>query len=100
MIDDFGPAAAHGAVQGPIRVQCEQVSEAPVPSEFGFSAADEFAGIFDDLAVRRDPLGGVNAEAMNSGLTDFEPKAGVTIVDSWELDQLGRHVAELLSIVT
>ena len=81
MVDDLGAAAAQGAVEGPVIVQGEQVSDLPVAAALGFAAADSLAGVLDDLAPRGYALAGVTPGG-ESAICGCAGGKGVAFVDA------------------
>lgn len=65
MVDEFGPAAADGAVDGPVLVQREQVVELGLGAALRFPPVDSLAGVLDYFVARRDARGGINPPAVN-----------------------------------
>ena len=70
VIDDFGAAAADGAIERPIIVQREKVRYRSFAAPLGFLAIDLLAGVFDDLSSCRYGFYGVYAAAVNAGQRD------------------------------
>ncbi len=95
VVDVLSAAAADGAVARPVVIEREKVrSCAPAPSlrRTGLFAADAFAGVLDDLAARRDALGGIDPPTVNLRGLDLEPEIRVVLINGWSgigLSRLG-----------
>jgi hypothetical protein len=99
VVDDFGAAAAECAVQRPIVVKGEEVSDWSIAAPLGLAPADALARLLDDFAAGGDGLLGVDAALMDSGFADGELKLGVPWVDRRLFDENGSHDSVVSQIV-
>src|SRR5579875_3645454 len=82
MVDVLGAGAADGAVEGPIGIEREQISEfAQVGAALGFAAADALAGVFDYLFAGGDKLGRIHAPAVDLRAGEPHAETGVSPID-------------------
>ena len=84
MVDEFGAAASRCAIDNPIAVQLEQVSQVfgfrgphpGVPLQY-LSRTDSLSRVFDHFSMGGDRLIGENSEAMDGRPANPEFEAGV-----------------------
>jgi hypothetical protein len=83
MIDQFGPVAACGAVDRPVKIEPSQVVQASASSwgslqkaPPGLPPRDSFSRIFNNFASSRDILGGEYTQPVNSGIADAQLEGG------------------------
>lgn len=89
VIDTFGSASSHRAIDPPIAIEARQVNqlltscspgaEEPAPV---LHPANALAGVFDDFAAGRNGLAGEDPAAMDPGASDAQAKGGVARVDA------------------
>src|ERR1700734_3552143 len=89
VIDQLRATAADGPIERPAFVQREEIGRRAHVAAFRLPVIDPFAGVFDHLAIRRNPLPGVYSLAVNSGSPDKNLKAS----ESW-LDPANFHRAQ------
>src|SRR5947209_13933358 len=95
MVHVFGSRTAGSPVDGPIRIECEQVGKlAQLGASLRFPPADSLPGVFDHLLACRYELGGVDSPAMYRGTRELQLETSVLRVD------VGSPVASPLGIVT
>lgn len=85
VIDVFGSAAAHRAIDGPIIVQGEEIVHGARIALPGFGAADALSGVLDDFAASRDGLFGEDAVAVDGRRSDAEPEADMLRIETRKL---------------
>jgi len=82
VIDVFSTRPPGSAVNRPISVEREQVSElAHLRAAAGFAAADAFAGILDDFSPSRNELSRINTPPVNFRGGKFHFEAGEGWID-------------------
>src|SRR5437879_5468285 len=84
-------AGAERAVERPIIVEGEEVSDGAISPPLGLAAADSLACVLDDFPLRRDGLLGIDPAPVNFGLADGKFKLSVSWIDRRFPDQNGCH---------
>src|SRR5712692_5449244 len=88
MVDVFGAASAHRAVEYPAIVHVKQIKQRLAArldglqeSSPGLAPGDALTRVLDHFALRGNRLGGKHAKAMNPGTVQAQAKAGESLVN-------------------
>ena len=78
VVDVFGAAAAHGAVESPVIIEREQIDHPRllIAAPLRLAAADAFSGVLDDLPSRGNVFAGVNPPPVDLRRPDQQSEAG------------------------
>jgi hypothetical protein len=91
MVDDLGAGTAHRAIEGPVIVESEQISDRPLASALGFAAVNALPGVFDHFAVGGYLFERVNSAMVDPRLANSQPETRVSRIDGRGLDDASGH---------